>query len=49
MIDSIATVCLFVSDQDRAKDFYLNKLVMELRMDAPLATNSTARWLLKML
>jgi catechol 2,3-dioxygenase-like lactoylglutathione lyase family enzyme len=45
MIDSIATVCLFVSDQDRAKDFYLNKLGMELRMDAPLAPNSTARWL----
>jgi hypothetical protein len=32
---------LFVSDQDRANDFYLNKL----GMDAPLAPNSTARWL----
>ena len=42
MIDSVGTVCLFVEDQDKAKDFYLNTLGFELRQDAPMGPS---RWL----
>lgn len=44
MISKVGSVSLFVSDQDRAKDFYVNKLGMELRNDAPLYPGATARW-----
>ncbi len=45
MIDRIGTVCLFVADQDRAKDFYTRVLGMELRTDMPLAPGSKNRWI----
>lgn len=44
MIDRIATVSIFVSDQDRAKEFYTNVLGFELRADSPLYPGATARW-----
>ncbi len=44
MIDRIQTVCLFVADQDRAKDFYTRVLGFELRTDAPLYPGATNRW-----
>jgi lactoylglutathione lyase len=44
MITSIGTVSLFVSDQDRAKEFYTDVLGFELRTDAPLYPGATARW-----
>jgi len=42
MIDAIETVCVFVSDQDRAKAFYTDKLGFELRQDQPMGPDS--RW-----
>jgi catechol 2,3-dioxygenase-like lactoylglutathione lyase family enzyme len=36
MINLVGTVSVFVSDQERAKDFYTTKLGFELRTDAPL-------------
>jgi len=44
MIDRIGTISIFVSDQDRAKDFYTNVLGFELRADEPLYPGATARW-----
>ena len=44
MITQIGTVCMFVADQDRAKDFYVNKLGFELRQDAPLYPGAKNRW-----
>lgn len=44
MIDRVGTVSIFVSDQDRAKDFYTNTLGFELRADEPLFPGATARW-----
>jgi predicted enzyme related to lactoylglutathione lyase len=38
-------VSLFVSDQDRAKEFYTRVLGFELRQDAPLYPGATNRWL----
>src|ERR1700694_1606549 len=43
-INKIDTVCVFVSDQDRAKAFYTNQLGFELRTDQPLFPGATARW-----
>lgn len=45
MINQIGTVCVFVNDQDRAKDFYIHTLGFELRTDAPLYPGASARWL----
>ncbi len=45
MITKVNTVSVFVSDQDRAKDFYTRVLGMELRTDAPLFPGATARWI----
>jgi catechol 2,3-dioxygenase-like lactoylglutathione lyase family enzyme len=42
MIDAVATLCVFVSDQDKAKAFYLEKLGFELRQDQPMGPDS--RW-----
>ena len=44
-INHVGTVSVFVSDQDRAKEFYTNILGMELRQDAPLSPGSAARWI----
>jgi catechol 2,3-dioxygenase-like lactoylglutathione lyase family enzyme len=45
MIDRVGNVSIFVSDQDRAKEFYTKVLGFELRTDAPLYPGATARWL----
>lgn len=42
MIEAVATVCIFVNDQDRAKAFYMDKLGFELRQDAPMGAS---RWI----
>jgi len=44
-INRVGTICVFVNDQDRAKDFYTRVLGMELRADDPLYPGATARWL----
>ena len=43
-INRVGTVSVFVSDQDRAKDFYTQALGFELRTDAPLYPGASARW-----
>ncbi|HLQ35270.1 MAG TPA: VOC family protein, partial [Chloroflexota bacterium] len=43
MITRINTVSVSVTDQDRAKEFYVKKLGFEERMDAPLGPDS--RWI----
>ncbi len=43
-INKVATVCVFVSDQDRAKAFYTSRLGFELRADTPLYPGAPARW-----
>lgn len=45
MITKVGTVSVFVSDQQRAKNFYVNKLGMELRMEAELYPGAEAKWL----
>lgn len=45
MINKIGTVSLYVSDQQRAKRFYTEKLGMELRVEAPLGPGSDALWI----
>ena len=45
MFTRVNTVSLFVSDQNRAKDFYTNVLGFELRTDAELYPGSKARWI----
>jgi len=42
MIERLDTVCIFVSDQDRALAFYTEKLGFELRTDAPMGDS---RWI----
>jgi lactoylglutathione lyase len=42
MIDAVATVCIFVNDQEKAKAFYMEKLGFELREDAPMGAS---RWI----
>lgn len=42
MIDAVANLCIFVTDQDKAKAFYLEKLGFELREDAPMGPS---RWI----
>lgn len=44
MFKEIGSVSIFVSDQDRAKDFYINMLGFELRQDQPLYPGASARW-----
>ena len=43
-IDRVATVCMFVSDQDRAKRFYTSVLGFELHEDSPLYPGAPNRW-----
>jgi catechol 2,3-dioxygenase-like lactoylglutathione lyase family enzyme len=45
MINHVSTVCIFVSDQDRAKQFYTQVLGFELRTDAPLYPGASSRWI----
>ena len=42
MITHVQSVTVFVSDQDKAIDFYVNKLGFELRSDTPMGENM--RW-----
>jgi predicted enzyme related to lactoylglutathione lyase len=42
-ITRAGTVGIFVSDQDRALDFYVNKLGFEKRLDEPMGPE--ARWI----
>jgi lactoylglutathione lyase len=42
MIDAVATICIFVNDQDKAKAFYTDVLGFELRQDSPM---DESRWL----
>jgi len=42
MINAVSTICIFVSDQDRAKAFYTEKLGFEVHMDAPMGPS---RWI----
>ena len=44
-ITHVGTLSVFVTDQQRAKDFYVNKLGFELRTDAELYPGATARWI----
>jgi len=44
-INKVSTVCVFVSDQARAKAFYTQQLGLELRQDQPLYPGATARWI----
>ena len=43
-INKVGTVCVFVSDQNRAKSFYTEKLGFELRTDLPLYPGAPSRW-----
>ncbi len=43
-INRVGMLCVFVNDQDRAKDFYTRVLGMELRSDDPLYPGAAARW-----
>ena len=45
MIASIATVTVFVHDQQRAKCFYTETLGMELRQDAEMFPGADMRWI----
>ena len=42
MIDAVATVCIFVNDQDKARAFYTDVLGFELRQDSPMGES---RWI----
>lgn len=44
MINRVSTVSVFVSDQNRAKDFYTNVLGFTLVSDQPLWPGSETRW-----
>ena len=43
-ITQVATVIVPVSDQDRAIEFYLDKLGFERRTDVPFGKNGGERW-----
>ena len=43
MITAIHTSTVFVTDQDKALDFYVNKLGFEKRMDQPMGPDN--RWI----
>ncbi len=45
MINKVGTVCIYVSDQDRAKAFYTEKLGFELHTDQPVFPGAANRWL----
>lgn len=43
MITRLSHVCIYVLDQDSARDFYINKLGFEVHTDAPLGNG--VQWL----
>ena len=43
MISKISHICIYVLNQDRAYDFYVNKLGFKVHTDAPMGKD--ARWL----
>ena len=45
MINRVGTVCLFVSDQQRAKAFYTEKMGFELKTEAPLYPGAASMWI----
>ncbi len=45
MITTIATISVFVEDQDRAKTFYTEKLGMELVNDSEMVPGAPMRWI----
>jgi lactoylglutathione lyase len=45
MITHIANVTAYVTDQDRAVDFYVNKLGFEKRRDNPMGPPGSPRWI----
>lgn len=45
MFNHVATAAIIVSDQDKAKDFYVNTLGFILRSDSPLFPGAPNRWL----
>ncbi|MCY3718743.1 MAG: VOC family protein [Anaerolineaceae bacterium] len=45
MIKIVGTASVFVADQQRAKEFYVDKLGMELRLEAPLFPGSDLKWI----
>jgi lactoylglutathione lyase len=44
-INFVGTVCVFVANQERAKQFYTQTLGMELHTDQPLAPGASSRWI----
>lgn len=44
MINRVGAICIFVSDQDRAIEFYTKKLGFELRTDMPHYPGAASRW-----
>ncbi|MFN8373002.1 MAG: VOC family protein [Anaerolineae bacterium] len=44
MFNKVGTVCVFVADQDRAKNFYVNTLGFALVTDQPLFPGAANRW-----
>jgi predicted enzyme related to lactoylglutathione lyase len=45
MITHVGTVSIFVSDQDRARAFYVDKLGMAVQRDDPMGPPGSPRWL----
>ncbi|MDZ4771227.1 MAG: VOC family protein [Chloroflexota bacterium] len=45
MITHVGTSIVFVRDQDKAKDFYVNTLGFTLKRDVPMYPGATNRWL----
>jgi len=45
MFRKVGSVCIFVRDQDRAKEFYTQTLGFELRSDDPIYPGAENRWL----
>ncbi len=43
-LTGIQSVSVYVSDVDKALDFYMNKLGFEKHMDAPLGPDTDLRW-----
>ena len=45
MITRVRTVSVCVADQDRARDFYVDRLGFEVRTDEPMGPPGSPRWL----
>jgi predicted enzyme related to lactoylglutathione lyase len=44
-ISQVTRLSIPVSDQDRAKDFYINKLGFQLTREAPMPMGENTRWI----